>query len=73
MNDEFIVHTDLIGDAFIPLVNEVKNLTNNEAGIKSLLQQANDEAKAYAKKHIKGKSEEAKTAKPKAGKNAKAE
>lgn len=70
MNDEFIVHTDFIGDDFVPLLNEVKKLTNNEAGIKSILQKADDEAKAYAKKHIKGKSEEAKAAKSKAGKKA---
>ncbi|MTJ28303.1 type I-D CRISPR-associated protein Cas7/Csc2 [Aphanizomenon sp. UHCC 0183] len=56
MNDEFIVHTDLIGDAFIPLINEVKNLTNNEEGIKSILQKANTEAKEYASKHIKKKT-----------------
>ncbi|MFM6222193.1 MAG: type I-D CRISPR-associated protein Cas7/Csc2 [Dolichospermum sp.] len=69
MADEFIVHTDFIGDDFLPLLNEVKKLTNNEAGIKSILQKADDEAKAYAKKHIKGKSEEAKAAKSKTGKN----
>jgi CRISPR-associated protein Csc2 len=56
MNDEFIVHTDLIGDAFIPLINEVKNITNNEEGIKSILQKANTEAKEYASKHIKKKT-----------------
>jgi CRISPR-associated protein Csc2 len=70
MNDEFIVHTDFIGDDFLSLLDEVKKLTNNEAGIKSILQKADDEAKAYAKKHIKGKSEEAKAAKSKAGKKA---
>ncbi|MFN9399329.1 MAG: type I-D CRISPR-associated protein Cas7/Csc2 [Dolichospermum sp.] len=61
MNDEFIVHTDFIGDAFIPLINEVKSLTNNEAGIKSILQKADTEAKEYASKHISKKKTAAKT------------
>ena len=61
MNDEFIVHTDFIGDAFIPLINEVKSLTNNEAGIKSILQKADIEAKEYAGKHISKKKTAAKT------------
>jgi len=56
MNDEFIVHTDFIGNNFLPLINEVKNLTNNEEGIKSILQKADTEAKEYASKHIKKKT-----------------
>jgi CRISPR-associated protein Csc2 len=60
MADEFIVHTDFIGDAFVPLLNEVKSLTNNEAGIKSILQKADTEAKEYANKHISKKKTAAK-------------
>ncbi|MFM6159169.1 MAG: type I-D CRISPR-associated protein Cas7/Csc2, partial [Sphaerospermopsis kisseleviana] len=60
MADEFIVHTDFIGDAFLPLFNEVKNLTNNETGIKSILQKADTEAKQYASKHISKKKTAAK-------------
>jgi CRISPR-associated protein Csc2 len=52
MSEEFIVHTDLIGDAFYPLLNEVKNLTANEAGIKAMLQQADTEAKTYFTKYV---------------------
>jgi len=52
MSEEFIVHTDLIGDAFYSLLNEVKTLTANEAGIKAMLQQADTEAKAYFTKHV---------------------
>jgi CRISPR-associated protein Csc2 len=52
---EFIVHTDLIGNDFQPLLSEVKALTGSEAGIKKILEQANKEAKVYASKHIKKK------------------
>ena len=55
MAKEFIVHTDFIGDRFTPLLDEVKALTKTESGIKRILQQADAEAKAYAKKHIKTK------------------
>ncbi|HEY9802283.1 MAG TPA: type I-D CRISPR-associated protein Cas7/Csc2 [Leptolyngbyaceae cyanobacterium] len=63
MAEEFIVHTDFIGDAFAPLLQEVKNLTGNEAGIKSILQKADAEAKAYANKHISKKKTAAKAGK----------
>ncbi|HYX18753.1 MAG TPA: type I-D CRISPR-associated protein Cas7/Csc2, partial [Nostoc sp.] len=55
MADEFIVHTDLIGDAFVSLINEVKTLTGSEKGIQAILQKADAEAKDYAKKHISKK------------------
>ncbi|MFN6495772.1 MAG: type I-D CRISPR-associated protein Cas7/Csc2 [Nostoc sp. DedQUE01] len=60
MADEFIVHTNFIGDAFVPLLNEVKVLTGSETGIKSILQKADAEAKEYAKKHISKKKTAAK-------------
>ncbi|MDR9404891.1 MAG: type I-D CRISPR-associated protein Cas7/Csc2, partial [Halothece sp. Uz-M2-17] len=56
MEDEFIVHTDFIGEQFTPLLEEVKALTKTEAGITSILQQADAEAKTYAEKHIGKKS-----------------
>ena len=56
MAEEFIVHTDLIGAEFQALLTEVKTLTGQESGMRSLLQQADAEAKAYAKKHISKKS-----------------
>lgn len=52
MNDEFIVHTDLIGDSFQQLLDEVKALLGNEAKLKEILQQADKESKAYFVKHI---------------------
>jgi CRISPR-associated protein Csc2 len=55
MADEFIVHTDFIGDAFSPLLQEVKTLTGTETGIKAILEKADGEAKDYAKKHISKK------------------
>ncbi|MBD1921687.1 type I-D CRISPR-associated protein Cas7/Csc2 [Microcoleus sp. FACHB-831] len=69
MSEEFIVHTDFVGDRFTSLLTEVKSLTGSEDGIKQILQQADSEAKAYAKKHIKLKPEGEKA---KAGKSAKA-
>lgn len=57
---EFIVHTDLIGDSFTPLLVEVKALTGSEEGIQKILQQADKEAKAYASKHISKKKSAAK-------------
>jgi CRISPR-associated protein Csc2 len=59
MSEEFIVHTDFIGDSFKPLLKEVKALTGSEEGIQSILQQADAEAKAYAKKHISSKKKTA--------------
>jgi CRISPR-associated protein Csc2 len=55
MQGEFLVHEDFISDEFKPLLNEVKAITTNEEQLKKLLKKADDEAKAYAQKHIKGK------------------
>ncbi|MBD2605114.1 type I-D CRISPR-associated protein Cas7/Csc2 [Scytonema hofmannii FACHB-248] len=63
MSDEFIVHTDFIGDAFTSLINEVKSLTGSEKGIQAILQKADAEAKDYAKKHISKKKTAAKAGK----------
>ncbi|MEG5162731.1 type I-D CRISPR-associated protein Cas7/Csc2 [Microcoleus sp. AT3-A2] len=56
LSEEFIVHEDFIGDKFTPLVTEVKAVIGNEDELKKMLKKADDEAKAYAKKHIKGKA-----------------
>jgi CRISPR-associated protein Csc2 len=52
MTKEFIVHTDLLGTKFTPLLDEVKTLLGNEDSLKQVLQQADDEAKTYFKAHI---------------------
>ncbi len=52
MKDEFIVHTDFLGTDFQPILSEVKTLLGNEISLKSVLQQADKEAKAYFKAHI---------------------
>ena len=52
MGEEFIVHTDFIGEDFQSLITEVKSLTASEDDIRSILGQADKEAKAYADKHI---------------------
>lgn len=67
MQEEFIVHTDLIGDDFQALLSEVKTLTASEAGIRSILQQADYEAKTYYSSHIEKKDEKKAEKKAKAG------
>lgn len=52
MADEFLVHTDFLGDSFTPLINEVKALTANEESMKAILQQAMQESQAYFTKYI---------------------
>ncbi len=52
MTKEFIVHTDLLGAKFTPLLDEVKTLLGNEDSLKQVLQQADQEAKVYFKAHI---------------------
>jgi CRISPR-associated protein Csc2 len=47
MSEEFIVHTDFVGDSFTALLSEVKTLTGNEDGVKAILQQADKDAKQY--------------------------
>lgn len=59
MQDEFIVHTDFIGEDFQPILQDIKALTASEEGIISILNQANEEAKKYAEAHI-GKKKKAK-------------
>jgi CRISPR-associated protein Csc2 len=56
LDDEPIVKTPLMDEEFDTLLKEVKTLTSNESTIKAILRKADDEAKAYAKKHIKGKA-----------------
>lgn len=59
MKDEFIVHTDFIGESFTDLLTEVKEITGNETKLKAMLKKADQEAKNYASKHIKGKQKAA--------------
>ncbi len=63
MAEEFIVHSDFIGENFKPLLAEVKALTATEEGIRSILQQADVQTKAYAGKHI-GKKKKSDDKKP---------
>lgn len=60
MTQEFISHTDYIGDRFLPLLNEVKAITSDENKLKELLTQANAESSAYAQKYILKSSEKSK-------------
>jgi CRISPR-associated protein Csc2 len=52
MEQEFIVHTDLMGEDFQPVLSEVKTLLGNESSLKGVLTQADQEAKAYFKAYI---------------------
>jgi CRISPR-associated protein Csc2 len=63
MTQEFISHTDYIGDRFVPLLDEVKSITSSETKLKELLTQANVESSAYAQKHISKNSEKGKKGK----------
>ncbi|TBR58764.1 type I-D CRISPR-associated protein Cas7/Csc2 [Westiellopsis prolifica IICB1] len=63
ITQEFISHTDYIGDRFLPLLNEVKSITSDENKLKELLTQANTESSAYAQKHIFKSSEKSKKGK----------
>ncbi|MEM7712115.1 MAG: type I-D CRISPR-associated protein Cas7/Csc2 [Cyanobacteria bacterium P01_A01_bin.68] len=56
--DEFIVHEDYLNDEFVELLKEVKAITASEDELKKLLQKADDEAKQYAKVHIKVKNKD---------------
>jgi CRISPR-associated protein Csc2 len=47
------VHQDYLNDKFSDLLKEVKAITANEDELKKLLKKADDEAKEYAKTHIK--------------------
>jgi CRISPR-associated protein Csc2 len=53
MTEESLVHTDLIDESFEPLLTEVKALISSENGIISILQNADQQAKAYYDKYIK--------------------
>jgi len=71
IQEDYVVSTNFLGEAFTPLLQEVKELTHDAASMKQLLTQADQEAKAYAAKHIKKsetKSEEATTGKRGRGK-----
>ena len=59
MEEEFVVHADYVGDSFKSILAEVKALTGNEEGIRAVLQQADTEAKTYAKAHMPKKSKKA--------------
>lgn len=56
LDDEPIVQTRMLDEAFKSLLKEVKTLTSNEDTLKAILKKADEEAKAYARKHIKGKA-----------------
>ena len=56
LDEEPVVHKDFLDEKFDALLKEVKTLTSNETSLKAILKKADDEAKAYAKKHIKGKA-----------------
>lgn len=55
MREEYLVHHDYIGDTFVPLLTEVKDIIGNEEKLTELLTTADGEAKTYASAHIKGK------------------
>lgn len=63
MSDEYISHTDFIGDSFQQLLAEVKSITSDETQLKAMLTQANTESSNYAQKYILKSSEKGKKGK----------
>jgi CRISPR-associated protein Csc2 len=53
MQEEFIIHNDLLGTEFQPLLAEVKTLLGEEESLKAVLTKADAEAKKYFEDHIK--------------------
>lgn len=70
MTQEYVTHTDYIGENFTPLLDEVKLITSNESKLQELLTQANLESSAYAQKYISKNSEAKNSEKGKKGKKA---
>jgi len=52
MSEEYIPHTDLLGEDLSPLVTEIKEITGNEERLKEMLLKANSESSSYAQKYI---------------------
>lgn len=61
MQQEFICHTDFIGEQFTSVLEEAKSIISDEAKLTAMLQQADSEAKKYAQNHIKGKGKNPET------------
>jgi CRISPR-associated protein Csc2 len=53
MNQEFIVHTNFIGNEFQELLEETKKLIGNEEKIKQILTKANADAECYFNEYVK--------------------
>jgi CRISPR-associated protein Csc2 len=70
MKDEYIPLTAFIGQAFMPLLDEVKQVVGNEIRLKELLTQANTESTTYAQKYISKSPENTEKAAEKARKAA---
>jgi len=52
MSEEFMNHTDFIGESFDAILEEVQGITSNETRLVELLTKANVESTSYAQKHI---------------------
>jgi len=68
MQQEYVCHTDLIGENLQPLLNEVKAIISDESQLIALLTKANEESFEYAEKWILKPSKESKTEEKKATK-----
>ena len=68
ISQEYVCHTDLIGDAFKPLLSEVQALISNESRLIELLTKANAESSNYAQTWILKPSKDAKNDEKKAAK-----
>ncbi len=58
LTQEYVCHTDMIGEAFKPLLAEVQALISDESRLIELLTKANEESVAYAQNYILKPSKE---------------
>lgn len=63
MSEEFIPHTNFIGESLSPLLGEVKSIVSDETRLQEMLTTANAESSAYANKYVLKTSKEKKGSK----------
>jgi CRISPR-associated protein Csc2 len=63
MGKEFVIHTDLIGESFAPLLTEVKTLLGDEAQLIEVLTKANEDSMKYYKAYVEKAKKPAASAK----------
>jgi CRISPR-associated protein Csc2 len=52
MSQEYIPHTDFVGEALSPVLEEVKSIVSDETRLQEMLIQANSDSSTYASKYV---------------------